>query len=190
MSGKFSGYGRSIIGIILLGVGIFFLVLGIKNSKGISSTLKFNRITFDTITEGDFIEGTASKVLNRVKIDGPNKSYFIYFLKIPENDIKSKHYIGIKLTPDEVKQFEYMLDANNTLTYDFTGKIVKLTDEIPYSELASALGVKDKNKIKDIVSSEYIIDPVDFQNEKDDYIKGVALIIMGILFLLSLTKRR
>ncbi|NLL92917.1 MAG: hypothetical protein GX225_02055 [Clostridiales bacterium] len=190
------GHKKTILAIILVAIGIYFIVIGRINDDKLNYITNVSRITLENISKNEYVEGELYTVLggsNAVYYKNVNDLSRIYYIPI-DNYNKNKNeqvqYIPIYVSEKNLKDFEVITKGNDSASYHLTGKIVDIKEyEEPYDKLKNILKLQSDEEVDKLVSNEYMIEIVDFQQEKKYYIKGIVLMILGLVLLFTFGER-
>ena len=115
-----------------------------------------------------------------IPLDSLNQEYVV------STDKENETFITLivkRRFQDEVNP--YATNGYSARPYYITGKVVKLSGELPYEEIGSILGTNQKEEIGKQVSERYAIQLVDLKEEKKGLLKGVCLLVADALFFVT-----
>lgn len=113
-------------------------------------------------------------------------SYESYVVSVNED---SDYYVSLLVVQKYLKDFNHMLDSNDT--YHIVGKFEKLRSTLLYDVIAECLGIDDRSKLDQVLSTDHQIRIVDLNDEKKILYKGLSILLIGLfLFLVTLEKEK
>lgn len=113
-------------------------------------------------------------------------SYESYVVSVNED---SDYYVSLLVVQKYLKDFNHMLDSNDT--YHIVGKFEKLRSTLLYDVIAECLGIDDRSKLDQVLSTDHQIRIVDLNDEKKILYKGLSILLIGLfLFVITLEKEK
>ncbi|RKI83611.1 hypothetical protein D7V83_07950 [bacterium 0.1xD8-71] len=187
----------SIIGIVILILGLVFTIQGIFIRYHLShvkasyqqTEIKNGRFIERDITREELIGSYYTENNGTVKY-GPyccENGYTakrIYIVAVNENP---KYYAPLVLSRKYQKDFQQMINENTS--YHILGKFEKYNSVMPYSPIAECPGIDNPTGTDQLMSARYQIKIIDLQAEKKVLYKGLSLFIFGLLILVVTVKR-
>lgn len=189
---------ESILGFLIFIIGVCFTIHGIIIRYNLSNISESYRKT--EIKNGRYIECDITKerligsyyTENNGKVKyGPYcgtdviSSNSTYIVAINED---SDYYVPLIVAQEYQKDFKEMVNSDDT--YHLVGKFEKFRSFLSYDLVAECLGINDKSKINQMVSSSHQIKLVDLEDEKRELYKGFSFLIAGVFILFVSVSRK
>lgn len=109
-----------------------------------------------------------------------------YMVSVNED---SDYYVSLLVVREYQKDFQKKLNSDDT--YHIVGKFEKFRNMLAYDIIAECLGINDRAKLDQIISSDHQIRIVDLEDEKKILYKGLSILIIGLfLFFVTLEKEK
>lgn len=101
----------------------------------------------------------------------------------------SDYFVSLLVVRAYQKDFQTMLNSDDT--YHIVGKFEKFRTILVYNIIAECLGINDRAKLDQIISSDHQIRIVDLEDEKKILYKGLSILMIGLfLFLVTLVREK
>ena len=182
------------LGLILSILGIWFLFQGMKYSYYINRTKEYYQK--NEIHSGKYIECDISKEqllgnfyseMNGKIVYSPicgNNVYTHEQRYIVAVSKENNYYVSIDVPDERKKEFQALFSGEISSIHIF-GKFKRIKGELSYEEIIKCLDIKSIDDVEKYVSKQYVIQVVEQTSEKKYYYKGVVLILVGIICVLS-----
>lgn len=187
------------LGIILCVLGCGFLIQGIKYSYHIvkiKSSYHENEIHagryIDCNISKELLLGSYYSEMNGKTLFSPICGYNVYTSTsryIMMEDTKNSYYVSLDVPDEYQDEFQKMISGTKSSIHIY-GKFKKLKGEFGYEEIRNCLKLDKNDDITKFVSTQYVIEIVDLETEKKNYYKGIILLIIGMIIILSCFEKR
>ncbi len=184
-----------ILSFFIMLAGVFLLKYEVECYNRMEVIRPLNELSLTNISPGDYVTGVVDRCVGTVidttggpLFQGSTVEYLtglsetIHFYTVPVG--KGDTYMTLLLTNEEEVKFGKISDIpKERLSYNVTGKIVKLPTEVNSEVLSKSLGLSNIEELPLHVSTTYGIRPIDFAAEKNSWEIGVCVIIFGLFVL-------
>ena len=183
------------IGIVFFMVlGIFFLIYGMWDHYSVRSAMPLEELTSENIQKGKYIKGTVTEYCG-VVVEGIGEETFIgqsvnfwgltgerlfYTVKLEDG-----HYITLMAKYDETKNallaYENGIGGNAYIE----GVITSPATELNYPWLQTALGQDTREKLEEVMLTDYAIREHDFSKKGIGMVYGFVFIWISVAMIVS-----
>lgn len=174
----------NLFSILFVFVGVVFFIKGIIIIYRIEHIGSLDNMQLDDLKEGYYVQGDVSCVLGEFDTRGRFSAEVCHNLNTMEDEYiipMGRQYITISVPQEYKTTFEHFTDVPTGNSLILKGKIVTYKNSIPYDSLKLQFNLESEDEVNTKVSGLYNIKIVDEQVEKQVILKGLVLMISGVI---------